>query len=91
MASGAGLVGRDRDVAVDACCLAAAMAAKRSGRGAAAAAASHTMGTRGAGDLASEVQLLGRLARVLRRSPVVRAFAARARHPATVTDKGAYR
>ncbi len=90
-ATGAGLVGRDRDITVEACCLAVAMAAKRSGRGPAAAAASHTTGTQGAADLASEVQLLRQLARVLRRSPVVRTFEARTRHPATVTDKGAYR
>jgi len=91
-ASGARLVARDRDATVDACCLAAAVAAKRSGRGPTAAVASRTTGTRGAADLASEVQLLRQLARVLGRSPVVRAFAARARHPATVTDKkGAHR
>ena len=91
VASAAGLVGRDRDATVEACCLAVAVAAKRSGRGpAAAAAASRTTGTQGAADLATEVQLLGQLARVLRRSPVVRTFAAGTRHPATVTDKGAH-
>jgi hypothetical protein len=91
-ATGAGLVGRDRDITVEACCLAVAAAAKRSGRGP-AAAASHTTasGTRGAADLASEAQLLRQLARVLRRSPVVRTFMVRTRHSATVTDKGAYR
>jgi len=89
-ATEAGLVGRDRDATVDACCLAVAVAAKRSGRAPAATAASHTRGTQGAADLASEVQLLRQLSRVLCRSPVVRTFAAHTRHPATVTDKEAY-
>jgi hypothetical protein len=89
-ATEAGLVGRDRDATVDACCLAVAVAAKRSGRAPAATAASPTRGTQGAADLASEVQLLRQLSRVLRRSPVVRTFAAHTRHPATVTDKEAY-
>jgi hypothetical protein len=89
-ATGAGLVGRDRDATVDACCLAVAVAAKRSGRASAATAASHIRGTRGAADLAGEVRLLCQLARVLRRSPVVRTFAARTRQPSTVMDKGAY-
>jgi len=88
-ATEAGLVGRDRDATVNACCLAVALAAKRSGRAPAATAASHTSGTRGGADLASEVQLLRQLARMLGRSPVVRTFAARTRQPSTVTDKGA--